>query len=419
MKDSIVEGGIKDSRGSMESSMEGSMRKVAERIVQDKEKDRRPYSAYLYDLRHLREHVRARMDGLPPQCQFFYAVKANSEQPILRALASITDGFEAASLGEIIKVRAVAPKAPIIFGGPGKTERDIEEGMEHGVRLFHVESELELQRIAYIAQRRGSVASILLRVNLTGPLPAATLTMAGPRTQFGIDERQIPAVLETARRLPNIKLEGFHMHSVSNNLDAGRHLELLGYYCERVQGWIDTFGLELSYLNAGGGIGVNYACLNEQFDWASFISGLAELCEGKLPKGLKLLFECGRYVTASCGYYAAEVLDIKRNHGKNYAILRGGTHHFRLPSSWGHSHPFEIVPIEGWSYPFSRPELIDSDITAAGELCTPKDVLAKEARVARLRVGDIIVFQYAGAYGWAISHHDFLSHPHPLHIYLD
>ncbi|CAH1197617.1 2-[(L-alanin-3-ylcarbamoyl)methyl]-2-hydroxybutanedioate decarboxylase [Paenibacillus plantiphilus] len=400
------------------------MKRIVERILQDKEQEqeqerRRPYSAYLYDLGHLREHVQARMDSLPPRCKFFYAVKANSEQPILRALASLVDGFETASLGEIIRVRGVAPDAPIIFGGPGKTDYDIEEGMEYGVSLFHVESELELLRIAHIAQRRSSTASILLRVNLTGPLPAATLTMAGPRTQFGIDERQIPALLQTVRQLPNIKLEGFHMHSISNNLNVERHLDLIRYYCDRVRSWMDEFGLELSYLNAGGGIGVNYDNLNDQFNWPSFVAGLELVCGEKLPAGMSLLFECGRYVTSSCGCYAAEVLDIKHNHGRHYAVLRGGTHHFRLPASWQHSHPFEIVPIEAWQYPFPRPELIDSEITAVGELCTPKDVLAREVRVARLRIGDIVVFQYAGAYGWAISHHDFLSHPHPLHIYLD
>lgn len=173
-----------------------------------------------------------------------------------------------------------------------------------------------------------------------------------------------------------------------------------------------------SYLNAGGGIGVNYEDLERQFDWETFVGRLGPVLEEGLAHGEEVLFECGRYLTAACGYYAAEVLDLKRNHGKSYAVVRGGTHHFRLPVSWQHSHPFEIVPVDRWDYPFARKELGDDEITVVGQLCTPKDVLARDAHVPRVRIGDVILFRHAGAYGWAISHHDFLSHPHPEQIYL-
>lgn len=139
----------------------------------------------------------------------------------------------------------------------------------------------------------------------------------------------------------------------------------------------------------------------------------------KCTPGVTVLFECGRYLTASCGYYGGEVLDIKKNHGKNYIIIRGGIHHFRLPDAWQHSHPFQVIPVNQWEYPFPRKELYDSEITVAGQLCTPKDVIAKDAFVSRVRIGDVILFPYAGAYGWEISQHDFLSHPHPEHIYLE
>ncbi|WP_275296707.1 hypothetical protein [Brevibacillus choshinensis] len=102
-----------------------------------------------------------------------------------------------------------------------------------------------------------------------------------------------------------------------------------------------------------------YADLEKQFDWDLFARGLSSVIETKVPPGLHILFECGRYLTASCGYYAAEVLDIKENHGKTYAIIRGGTHHFRLPSSWQHSHPFTVIHTDKWKYPFSRREARD------------------------------------------------------------
>lgn len=395
------------------------MNRVIDSIQQAQAESSQPFCAYLYDLDHLKNHVKPKADSLPDSCQLFYAIKANSDPVILRALAPNVHGFEVASLGEIHKVRAVSSEIPILFGGPGKTDEEIEGAIEQRVSLIHVESVHELQRVDFLAKKHGVVAPILLRVNLRGPLPSATLAMAGRPTQFGIDEAIMPDAIRLALSLKGVKLQGFHFHSLSNNLDASKHVELISYYLQIVNSWISEFDLDISYLNAGGGIGVNYADLEQQFDWEQFVLGLSSLLNSAAPSGMRVLFECGRYMTASCGYYAAEVLDIKENHGKKYAIIRGGTHHFRLPSSWQHSHPFTVIPTEKWIYPFSPQEHKDGTVTVVGQLCTPKDVLASDVFVPSLRVGDIVCFSYAGAYGWAISHHDFLSHPHPEHLYLE
>lgn len=135
----------------------------------------------------------------------------------------------------------------------------------------------------------------------------------------------------------------------------------------------------------------------------------------KVPR---LRFELGRYVSAFCGYYATEVLDIKESGTRTFAIVHGGTHHFRTPYAQGHSHPFRIVPVDGWQRPYSRPAVSQCQVTIAGQLCTPKDILASDIPVNTLRVGDLLLFPYAGAYAWHISHHDFLRHPHPQHVYL-
>jgi diaminopimelate decarboxylase len=121
---------------------------------------------------------------------------------------------------------------------------------------------------------------------------------------------------------------------------------------------------------------------------------------------------------AAWGAYVTEVLDVKTNHGRCFAVVRGGTHHFRLPASWGHSHPFTVIPVEEWPYPFPRPGVRGAPVTVAGELCSPKDVLARDVEVDELRAGDILWFHHAGAYGWSISHHDFLHHPHPRQLFL-
>ncbi|MBJ6362966.1 type III PLP-dependent enzyme [Paenibacillus sp. GCM10012307] len=398
-------------------------RKETEQIIsfihEQKNKKTAPFCAYLHHMPGLRASTQQRVQSLPDFARLFYAVKANSESAILQALAPIVHGFEAASLGEIEKIRQAAPNSKILFGGPGKTEEELEGALRHHVHLIHVESVHELNKLHDIAKRHGQLASVLLRINLRGPLPAATLAMGGRPTQFGIDETQIDQVMQHVKELSFLRVEGFHFHSLSNNLDAREHIKLVQYYIRLAGEWADKYDVKLNYLNAGGGLGVNYADLDKQFNWDEFINGLEHEVRSGIRPGTTLLFECGRYITAAAGYYATEVMDIKQNHGKHYVIVRGGTHQFRLPSSWQHSHPFEVIAVEEWDYPYARPVIEAGNVTVVGQLCTPKDVLAQDVAIKQVRAGDILLFRYAGAYGWAISHHDFLSHPHPAHYYLE
>jgi len=126
--------------------------------------------------------------------------------------------------------------------------------------------------------------------------------------------------------------------------------------------------------------------------------------------------EPGRFLAAPIGWYAAEVIDVKRNLGRWFAVLRGGTHHFRLPAAWGYSHPFAVLPVDEWTGPEPRPEVRDAAVDAVGELCTPRDVLTRDQPVRRVRAGDILVFPTTGGYAWDISHHEFLRHAYPQMI---
>jgi len=393
---------------------------MIEKIVQSiKMEHKKPFCAYLYDLSKLRHHATRLITTLPSMCQLFYAIKANSDPILLKALAPIVRGFEVASLGEIEKVRAIDENIPILFGGPGKTYEEIEGAIHHHVTLFHVESTHELRLINHIAKQKGTRVSILLRVNLRQAVPNAQLKMAGAPTQFGIDEVEIPSAISIAKRMSNINLHGFHFHAMSNNCDSKTHASFVDHCFKTAKKWKEEWSLDISYLNVGGGIGVNYQNTEDQFNWDDFINRLDIVMEKHHDITWTLVFECGRYITSSCGYYAAEIVDIKQNHGQYFCVVRGGSHHFRLPAAWKQSHPFKIVPIEKWAYPFERPEVTETSINVAGELCTPNDILAREIQVPRIRVGDILLFSYTGAYGWAISHHDFLCHPHPEHLYID
>lgn len=378
-----------------------------------------PLCAYLYDLGYLHRHVGRLMASLPKNCELFYAVKANSDAPILQALQDLVDGFEVASGGELAWVREHAPHSALIFGGPGKTDAELLAAVAQGVESLHVESLGELQRLALIAEGQQVTVSVLLRMNLSlAELPQTTLTMGGRPTPFGIDAGQLPQVLAWLQRQPHIKLRGFHFHLLSHQLDAHAHLRLLRGYFRQVKAWQQQFALDIDQINVGGGIGINYREPDNQYAWEDFCQGLAVLMQQEQMENYRIRFELGRYITAGCGYYLMEVLDIKQNLGQSFVIARGGTHHFRTPYAQGHSHPFEVLPTSRWTYPFARAEITQQKINVVGQLCTPKDILVKDTEVARLSVGDLLLFPYAGAYAWHISHHDFLRHPHPRQIYL-
>jgi 2-[(L-alanin-3-ylcarbamoyl)methyl]-2-hydroxybutanedioate decarboxylase len=374
-----------------------------------------PVCAYVYDLQTLVGQVEAVRSALPERCELYYAIKANGHPAVLSMLAAYVQGFEVASLGEIDKALA-AGASRLVFSGPAKTDAQIAAALRAGVGLLNVESMHELRRVGLIGAELGVQVPVALRVNRrAGGLPGE-LRMAGTATQFGVDETQLAVALELVGALPAVALRGFHLHAASNNLDADAHARFVAdsvAWCLRQAA---RHRVPLDVIDVGGGIGVDYTG-GGGFDLPRFADGLGAAIEQLLP-GVKLIFELGRFLVAEAGWYAAEVLDLKCTHGRHFAVLRGGTHHFRLPAAWGYSHPFAVLPVEQWRYPFVRPQVRAVCVDVVGELCTPRDVLARGVWVQRLRVGDILVFPLAGAYGWEISHHDFLSHPHPTQLIL-
>ncbi|TRY36530.1 type III PLP-dependent enzyme [Geobacillus sp. LEMMJ02] len=392
---------------------------VIQAIIERKAKQQSPLCAYVYDLDNLRVHTASLSASLPPSVRLFYAVKANADERILKTVAPYVTGFEVASGGELQKVRRLFADSPVIFGGPGKTDEELAAAIEERVALIHVESVWELQRLNWIAARRQTTVRVLLRVNLRQAASGATLHMAGKPTQFGIDEQHIAEAIHTALTLPSIDLQGFHFHSMSNHTDEQAHLSFIETCLSFVAQAETTYRRRFSVVNVGGGVGVHYNEPDRQFRWNWFSKELNLLLRRQAPPHWTVIFELGRFIAAHNGYYAAEVLDLKTNYGTHFAIIRGGTHHLRLPAAWKMNHPFLVIPIDEWPYPFNRPSLHNQRVTLAGELCTPNDILARDVPCARLRVGDIVLFRCAGAYGWDISHHDFLSHPHPEFIYLE
>lgn len=390
--------------------------RVLKAIETHRGKSSEPMAAFFYDLPALAAHGKAMQASLPPGVELYYAIKANSEAAIIDTLAPIVDGLELSSGGEIVRACACAHPRPWVLSGPGKLDSDMRDAMARGIEAFHVESLGEIPRLQRIAASRDRIQAVLLRINPALPEDLSSrLRMAGTATPFGIDEGQLVEAVHAVDNASHLRLVGFHIHAMSHQKSEQRHQRLLAFYLDRWPQWraLARQSEEVVQLNVGGGIGVNYAEPSMQFDWPALCQALGQHLETmQTPPVVR--FEVGRFLSAFCGYYVVEVLDAKFSHGEGFLVCRGGTHQFRLPAAQGHDHPIIHLPRdpqrarEGQLMPW----------TIVGQLCTPKDVLSRHQMLQGVGVGDLLVLPLAGAYGYNISHADFLCHPRPEQVFV-
>ncbi|MEV1316102.1 alanine racemase [Micromonospora arborensis] len=366
---------------------------------------------YVHDLDALTAQAEAIRAALPRQVELLYAVKANPDPGVLRTLAPVVDGFEAASRGELRRLAEVLPgRAPAAYAGPGKTDADLAAALAADVHRIHVESPAELRRLGALATASGRSAQVLLRVNLPVDAPGASLVMGGGPSPFGMDPAD---AIECARRPPaGIDVRGIHAH-LASGLDA----PLAATVAAAVVRWaVAEVGAD--EVDVGGGMAVDYADPAARFDWVDYGRALAGVLD--THPGVRLRIEPGRSVTAYCGAYLTEVIDVKRSYGEWFVVVAGGTHHLRTPAAKGHPQPFTVHRRRGPDGPHTDgphtdgPHTDGGPVTVVGQLCTPKDVLSRSGTAGPIGVGDVLAFAMAGAYAWNISHRDFLLHEPPL-----
>jgi diaminopimelate decarboxylase len=333
----------------------------------------------------------------------FFAVKANSYPPLVAALTDEVDGFEVASAAEA----ALVSGARLIAAGPGKSAPMLSALVEHGVEIINAESELELHRINAAALTAGRRVPVALRINPDRIAVTGSLLMGGTASQFGLPEAAARGAIAVARGLPGIELVGFHVHAVCNNLDADAHADYVRWCLDWSVRTAAEHGIDLRVVDVGGGLGVPFAG-EQPFDLGRFGARLAEL---RPPDGVRVLFEPGRFIVTECGFYAAEITDVKHSRGTTFVILRGGINHFQIPTSWNILHRFAVIPVEAWPGGLPRPSASHTPVTVVGELCTPEDTLAVDMTVRRVRAGDVLVFPLAGSYGYEFAMPEFLGHP--------
>lgn len=370
-----------------------------------------PVSGYVYDLGAATGTARQLRAALPGWARLLFALKSNGFAEVAGALAAPggVDGFEVASVEEARLGRSLLPEGLLAAAGPGKHPALLADLVSAGVDVVHAESVQELHRLSRLAVEAGTRVSVGLRVNPASVTVSGTLAMGGRSSAFGIAEPDVDEALAVAARLPGLDLVGFHVHAVCGNRDARAHAA----YVDWVMRWsADTAlraGLDLRWVDVGGGLGVSYDG-RDPLDLAVLAHELDAL---RPPAGAQVVFEPGRRLAADCGFYAAEVVDVKTSYGQTWVVLRGGIGGFALPGTEDFPIPVAVLPVDEWREPGPRPEASSTAVHMAGELCTPEDVLARDVHVERVRAGDLVVVPNAGAYGWEFALHSFLGHPPP------
>jgi diaminopimelate decarboxylase len=369
---------------------------------------------YIYSRRYMSERVAALRAALPGEVHLHYAMKANPMPQVVQHFAQLVDGIDVAS-GRELQVALDAGAAPdsISFAGPGKSVAELAQAVRAGI-VINAESETELTRLASLAAAMGVRPQVALRVNPDFELKASGMKMGGGPKQFGIDAERIPDVL---RQLAGAALEfvGFHIFSGSQNLRAEAIVEAQQKALQLAIELARSAPAPVRILNVGGGFGIPYFPGEQPLDIAPIAANLAHLVQqasSALPQA-RLVIELGRYLVGESGIYVCRVTDRKISRGQVFLITDGGLHHHLSASgNFGQVLRKNYPVVVGNRVRGTTRE----NASVVGPLCTPLDLLAHRADLARADIGDLIVILQSGAYGLSASPLGFLSHPEPAEI---
>jgi diaminopimelate decarboxylase len=362
--------------------------------------------------------------ALPERVRLAYAVKANPHPSLLALLARLGASFDCASAGELRRAAAAltqagatptpSPDGPaasrLFFAGPGKQRHELQLALSLGARV-QVESWEDLQQLDELA-RGGPPLRVNLRVHPAAGVhePRPILGGAGP-SAFGVDEEDVPVLLDRVAPLEHVRITGLHVFAASNERDAARLLTTHGMVLELARRLQDALGAPLEQVDLGGGLGVPYAPGEAPLDVAALGAGLSTLLAARPDFGGQLVLEPGRFLAAGCGVYLSRVVRTKLSRGVRFAVLQGGLNHLLRPQLTGQPFPVRCVSGEGRAAPRA--------IVLAGPLCTSLDRLGEVELPADLSPGDLLAFGMAGAYGATEAMERFLSHPPAEEVWVE
>ena len=319
-----------------------------------------------------------------------YAIKANANPKLLRLIAQAGFGADCVSGGEIQRALDTGfPASKIVFAGVGKSDWEINLGLDNDIFCFNVESEPELEVINELAKAKGKIASVAFRINPNiGAHTHANITTGLAENKFGIAMKDMEHIIQKAEQLCHIRVLGLHFHIGSQILEMDDFIAL----CQRINQLIEQLRQahhQIEHINVGGGLGIDY----EQPDkhpipnFSSYFNTYAKYLN--LSDGQQLHFELGRAVVGQCGSLVTRVLYVKQGATKQFIIVDAGMTDLIRPALYQAQHQIENLN--------SREVLEKYDVV--GPICESSDVFARDILLPKTHRGDLIALHSTGAYG--------------------
>lgn len=351
---------------------------------------------YYYDLGLLRKTVEAVRQAAPPSYHIHYALKANAHPTLLGLIREAGFGADCVSGNEVKRaVECGFKPEQIVFAGVGKSDREINYGLQHSIFCFNAESIAELRVLNELAGAGNTMANIALRINPN--VDAYThkyITTGLEENKFGINPYEFDTVLAELTNLPYLNFKGLHFHigSQIQDLTAFKNLCLR---VNEINKWFIQKGLVAEHINLGGGLGINYKEPDTQavVDFKSYFSIFERFLN--LQPGQDVHFELGRSIIAQCGSLISRVLYIKNGINVNFAILDAGMTELIRPALYQAYHKIENISRK------AAPTARKYDVV--GPICESSDCFGKAVELPETFRGDLMAIRSAGAYGEVMS----------------
>ncbi|GGP92887.1 diaminopimelate decarboxylase [Shewanella ulleungensis] len=361
---------------------------------------------YIYSRATLERHWHAFNNAVADHPHLIcYAVKANSNLAVLNVLARLGSGFDIVSGGELSRVlQAGGDPKKVVFSGVGKTVAEMEQALQLGIYCFNVESSAELEQLNAVAERLGKIAPVSLRINPDVDAGTHPYISTGLKeNKFGIAMEEAETVFARAASLAHLQVKGVDCHIGSQLTEIKPFLDAM----DRMLALIDRLasqGIVIEHFDVGGGLGVTYNGETPPHPDA-YAAALLERLDGRT---LKLIFEPGRAIAANAGIFVTQVLYLKENSDKRFAIVDGAMNDLIRPSlysAWQNIIPVQQTDADKLAY----------DIV--GPVCETGDFLGKDRELA-VKAGDLLAVRSSGAYGFAMSS-NYNSRPRVAEIMVD
>jgi diaminopimelate decarboxylase len=363
---------------------------------------------YVYSARTIRERVLSfELAFRQIEHAIYYSVKANSNLSILRLLEKLGCGFDVVSGGELERVRRTGRWAArhVVFSGVGKTAAEIGAALRAGILLFNVESESELDELAACAAKFKRVARIAFRVNPDISADTHPYISTGlEEHKFGVPISQACRLYARAAKSKHLRAAGVSVHIGSQISDFAPFRATLERVAELVR-QLREAGHQIEWVDAGGGLGINYH--NGKEDFRKRVNAYARAIVGPLRGlGVKLLLEPGRSIVGSAGVLVTRVLYRKTNGTKKFVVVDAGMNDLIRPSLYRAEH--QVVPVRTSG---AKTEIVD----IVGPVCESGDFFARDRELPTVAEGELLAILDAGAYGMALAS-NYNTRPRPAEV---